>query len=55
MRISGRKNGHTAEGKKYILDLLVYCRKIKLYVDYYKQQIKSFNNTVHHILEMNLT
>ena len=41
------KKGHTAEDKKYILDLLVYCRKIKLYVDYYKQQIKSYNNTAH--------
>ena len=30
------KNGCTAKDKKYILDLLVYCRKIKPYVDYYK-------------------
>ena len=45
------KNGCTAEDKKYILDLLAYCRKIKPYVDYYKQQIKSYNDTVHHILK----
>ena len=44
-----KKNGCTAEDKKYILDLLVYCRKIKPYVDYYKQQIKSHNDTVHYI------
>ena len=43
------KNGCTAEEKKYILDLLVDCRKIKPYVDYYKQQIKSYKDTAHHI------
>ena len=26
-------------------------QKIKPYVDYYKQQIKSYNDTVHHILK----
>ena len=45
------KHGHTAEGKKYILDLPAYCRKIKPYVDYYKQQIKSYNDIAHHILK----
>ena len=49
------KNGCTAEDKKYISDLLAYCRKIKPYVDYYKQQIKSYNDTVHYILKMKLT
>ena len=34
------ENGCPAETKKCILALLVYCRKIKPYVDYYKQQIK---------------
>ena len=34
------KYGCTAEDKKYILDLLAYCRKIKPYIDYYKQHIK---------------
>ena len=38
---SQEKNGHTAEDKKYMLDLPVHCGKIKPYVDYYKQQIKS--------------
>ena len=45
------KSGCTAKIKKYILDLFSYCRKLKPYVDYYKQQIKSYNNTVHHILK----
>ena len=45
------KNGCTAEDKKYILDLIAYCRKIKPHVDYYKQQIKSYNDTSHHILK----
>ena len=41
----------TAENKNYILDLLAYCKKIKPYLDYYKRQIDSYNNTVHHILK----
>ena len=45
------KNGCTTDDNKYILDLLAYCKKIKPYIDYYKQQIKSYNNTVHHILK----
>ena len=45
------KNRHTAKDKKYILDLLMHCKKIKPYVDYYKQQIKSYNDTAHHILK----
>ena len=35
----------------YDLDLFVYCKKIRPYVDYCKRHIKSYNNTVHHILE----
>ena len=30
-----KKNVGTAENKKYILDLLVYCTKIRPHVDYY--------------------
>ena len=45
------KNVGAAENKKYILDLLAYCKKIRPYVDYYKKQIKSHNDTVHHILK----
>ena len=51
MCIFARENGYTAEDKKYILDLLAYCRKIKPHVDFYKQQIKTYNDTVHHILK----
>ena len=45
------KNGCNAEDKKYILGLLAYCRKIKPYADYYKQQIQLCNDTTHHILK----
>ena len=30
------KNSHDAETKKYILDLLVFCKKIEPYVTYYR-------------------
>ena len=43
------KNSHNAEIKKYTLDLLAFCKKIESYVDYDRKQIKSYNNTVHHI------
>ena len=33
------KNVSTAENNKYILDLLVYCKKIRPYVECYKKQI----------------
>ena len=46
-----KKNGCTTEDKKYILDPLAHCKKIKPYVDYYKQQIKSYNDTAYHILK----
>ena len=48
------KDVGTAENKKYILDLLVYCKKIRQYVDYFKKQVKSYNDTVHHIPKMKL-
>ena len=34
-----------------MLDLIDYCRKIKPYVCFYKQQIESLSNTAHHIVE----
>ena len=46
-----RKNGCTAKDKKYILDLLAYCKKVKPYVGFYKWQIKSYNDTETHILK----
>ena len=45
------KNGQTAKAEKYILDLIPYCRKIRPYVHYYKQQIIYYNATAHHILK----
>ena len=40
-----------ADTKKYLLDLLTFCKKIEPYVFYYKRQIKSYNNTAHNILK----
>ena len=45
------KNIGNAENRNYILDLLMYCRKIRPYVDYYTRKIKSYTNMVHHILK----
>ena len=47
-----RKNGHNAEAKKYTLDLLAFCKNIEPYVDYYRKQIKVYNDTSYHILKM---
>ena len=41
-----------ADTKKYLLDLLGFCKKIEPYVTHYKTQIKSYNNTAHNILKM---
>ena len=45
------KNSHDAETKKCTLDLLGFCKKIEPYVDYYKMQIRFYNNMAHHILK----
>ena len=45
------RNIHNAETKKYLLDLPVFCKKIEPYVNYYKRQIISYNNTAHNILK----
>ena len=44
------KNVCNTESKKYMLDLMTFCRKIEPFVLYYKQLIKSYNNTTHNIL-----
>ena len=51
------RNNCNADTKKYLLDLLAFCKKIEPYVSYYKRQIKSYNNTAHNILknEIDLT
>ena len=46
-----KKNIGIVENKKYIWDLLAYCKKIGSSVDYYVKQIKSYNDIVHHILK----
>ena len=40
--------------QKYMLDLKTFCKKIEPFVTYYKRLIKSYNNTVHNILEKEL-
>ena len=40
-----------ADTKKYLLDLLAFCKKIEPFVIYYTRQIKSCNNTAHNILK----
>ena len=45
------KNSCDAETKKYIVDLLAFCKKIEPYIDYYRKQIKSYNDMAHHILK----
>ena len=39
------------ETRKYMLDLRTFCKKIELFVVYHDRLIKSYNNTVHNILE----
>ena len=45
------KNICDTDTKKYLLDLIMFCKKIKLFVIYYKRQIKPYNNTAHSILK----
>ena len=42
---------HSEEVEQHILDLLRYCNKIKSHVNFYKNQIKSPNETVHHTMK----
>ena len=45
------KNAQNTETRKYMLDLNTFCKKIELFVVYYKRLINSYNNTAHNILE----
>ena len=45
------KNVQDTETRKYVLDLNTFCKKIYSFVVYYKILIKSYNNTLHNILE----
>ena len=39
------------ESRRYILELKAFCNKVRPFVTYYTKLIKSYNNTVHNILE----
>ena len=45
------KSVHNTESRKYMLDLMMFCRKIEPFVLYYERLIKSYNNTAKNILE----
>ena len=45
------KNTQYIETRKYMLDLRTFCKKINPFVIYYERLIKSYNNTMHNILE----
>ena len=45
------RNMLNSESKKCMLDLMTFCKKIELFVLYYKRLIKSYNNTTHNILD----
>ena len=47
-----RSKNQAAEAKQHVGSLITHCRKIRPYVYVYKQQIKSFNEMAHHILQM---
>ena len=46
-----KKNSYNAETRNFILDLLTFCKKVEPYVNYYRTQIKSYNNIAHSILK----
>ena len=46
-----RSKGHNHRKEQCMTDLIEYCRKIIPYVYFYKQQIKSLNDTAHNILK----
>ena len=45
------KNISDANTKRYILNLMMFCKKIEQFVIYYKRLIKSYNYTAHNILK----
>ena len=44
-------NAQNTETRKYMLDLKIFCKKIEPFAVCYKRLIKSYNNTMHNILE----
>ena len=51
------KNTYNTNTQKHMLDLLMFCKKIEPFVNYYKRLIKSYKNMAHNILknDINLT
>ena len=49
--LRNRHKGHNHRIEQHMKDLIEYCRKIILYVYFYKQQIKSLNDTAHDLLK----
>ena len=45
------KNTHSTKTRRYMLDLMTFCKKIEPFVMYYKRLIKSYNHMAHNILE----
>ena len=45
------KNPQNTETRKYMLDLKTFYKKIEPFVNCYERLIKSYNNTMHNILE----
>ena len=39
------------DSRRYLTELKTYCNKIRPFVSYYSNLIKSYNNTVYNILE----
>ena len=45
------KNVQNTETRKDMLDLRTFCKKIEPFIVYYKKLIRSYNDTMHNILE----
>ena len=45
------KNIHNTDTKKYLLDLIMFCKKFEPFVIHYIRLIKRYNNTAHSILK----
>ena len=46
-----KEKRHTEEAMEHILDLIPYCRKIRPFVHFCRDQTNSLNSTVHNILK----
>ena len=46
-----KKNTHSTETRKHMLDLMTFCKMIEPFVISYKRLIKSYNHMAHNILE----